>query len=100
MGHQAQIKDMRKQLRNVTQEILPSLLQTEVFKDLYGNLQKEMLAKLNDIETHVKESLAKIDDRSKDVQSFIMSQVQAQMAGIPSTPITENPVVENTTDEK
>lgn len=76
----AQSKDIRKQVRNVTQELLPSLLQTEVFKDLYINLQKEMLLKLAEIEKDVKATLVRIDERSKNVNSFIMSQIQSEMA--------------------
>lgn len=78
----ASFKSVRKQLRNVVQELLPALLTAE----LYENLKKEMLAAnaahhekqskyLNDtlgaIDGAVKESLKKQDERARSVQGFI-----------------------------
>lgn len=73
-------KDIRKQVRNVVQEILPELLQSEVFKELYDQLEKKMIKQLEDIKVEIRQTLALIDQRSKDVQSFIMNQVQAELA--------------------
>ena len=73
-------KDIRKQVRNVVQEILPELLQTEIFKELYTRLQKDMIKDLELIKNNVNEALTKMDSRSKDVQSFILNSVQAELA--------------------
>lgn len=74
-------KDTRKQLRNVVQDLLPSLLQTEVFQGLYEKLhksvQKEVTAHLEAVARDVQEALKRIDHRSQDVQSFLINQVQA-----------------------
>lgn len=81
------VKELRAQVRNVTQELLPELLQSEVFKDLYSRLQNEMLIKLTEIELNIKTVLGQIDDRSKNVQTFIMNQIQAAMVEAPKTPM-------------
>lgn len=73
-------KDIRKQVRNVVNEVLPSLLQTEVFSELYVKLQREMNARLDEIRRDVATALERMDSRSKDVQQYIINHVQMEMA--------------------
>lgn len=85
-----EIKQVRGQVRQVTQELLPSLLQTEVFQGLYERLQKDMITRLEQISQDVKSQLSQMDSRSKDIQQFIMNQVQQNLAQQASnvTPVT------------
>jgi hypothetical protein len=58
-----QAKDLRKQLRNVVQEVLPELLQSELVKAVEQKLRKEMNDRLN-----------LIDKRQKDIQGYVVRQ--------------------------
>jgi hypothetical protein len=73
------VKDLRRQVRNVVQETLPELLQSEVFKGLYDQLEKELMSQIEGIRVQIKTTLETIDQRSKDVQSFILKQVQTSV---------------------
>lgn len=73
-------KVIRGQVRQVVKEVLPSILESEAFNALYSKLAKELQEKLEIIQYNVTESLKTMDGRSKDVQQFIMNQVQAEMA--------------------
>lgn len=80
-----QYKMIRKQLRNVVQEILPEVLGG----DLFANLQKENSGRLDAITAEVRNTLKQLDDRSKAVQDYIMRQVE--LAQVPAK--TEAPAV-------
>lgn len=73
-------KAVRKQLRNVVQENLEEVLHREVFMNLYDQLKKDMLFQLETIQADVNKTLAQMEERSKDVQAFIMNQIQAELA--------------------
>jgi short-subunit dehydrogenase len=77
-------KAVRKQLRNVVQELLPALLQTEVFATLRGDVEKSLRetfgARLEAINDSIMAQLKTMDDRSQQVQQFIMNQIQAELA--------------------
>jgi cell division protein ZapA (FtsZ GTPase activity inhibitor) len=71
-----EIKAMRGQLRQIAKEILPEVLAGELF----AALQKEQAARLTEIARMVTERLNQIEERSKDVQSFIMREVANKSA--------------------
>jgi hypothetical protein len=75
-------KDMRKQIRNVAQEMMPQVLASETVVGLKQaivmDLQTEINAKLQAIQKMVEESLKRIDDRAMDVQSFMFNQALQQ----------------------
>lgn len=81
------IKLIRKQIRNVVQELLPEIMKKEVFVESYDRVQKEVASRLTFIEGQVKNSLKEMDDRSKDMQGFVMRQVLASTA--PQPVVTE-----------
>lgn len=87
----ANYKEIRKQLRKTTQEILPEILEQGVFDEIYPKLETAIYKKLAQIETEVRDTLTAIDKRSADVQAFIMNEVQAAMAKPPVSPIVEQP---------
>jgi hypothetical protein len=81
-------KDIRKQVRNVTQELLPDLLKTEVFKGLHESLTKHIDGRLNQLAEEVRQTLISMEDRQKNVQQFIMNQVQSEIAKSTPSPAT------------
>lgn len=87
-------KELRKAVRNVTQELLPELLKSEVFSGLYERLQKEMISKLQAMQEEINTTLQRMDSRSKDIQQFIMNQVQQELARN-----TSNDTIDKTTPE-
>jgi hypothetical protein len=63
-------KELRKQLRHVVGEILPDLMKDA----MYAKLSAEVRAHLEAVAANVKETLSRIDERSKDIQSYIVRQ--------------------------
>lgn len=64
-------KLIRGQLRQIAKEVLPEVIQEQLFV----KLQEEMNARLNQISKDITATLAAIDSRSKDVQSYVMREV-------------------------
>lgn len=67
---QSQVKELRKQIRNVVQELLPEILTAELFQQL-AKTNQEVLSR---IKRDIEKTLSDIDGRQKDVQSFIMRE--------------------------
>lgn len=68
-------KLLRGQIRQVVKEILPEVLTEELTKVIQLQLQAIIKAQLNSIEAQVKDSLQALDDRSREVQSYVIRQV-------------------------
>lgn len=68
---QNQVKDLRKQLRNVVKEILPELLQSEAVEAIYRLLREELGKRLD-----------AIDERQKEIAGYMVRQ----SAGLPPVP--------------
>lgn len=64
------IKQIRGQIRQVVKDLLPEVLKAEI----YAAIQKENDERLIRIEKHLRETLNKIEDRSKDVLGYLMRQ--------------------------
>lgn len=64
-------KELRKALRNVCQDLLPEMMKTEI----YMQLQKENNDRLNHIIKTINEAVERLEQRQKDVQSFLVRQV-------------------------
>lgn len=71
------IKQIRGQLRQIAKELLPTVLAQEVAQEIYKTLSREIAGKLQAIDADVKEGLKRIEDKQKDIQSFIMREVIA-----------------------
>ena len=71
------LKDLRKQLKNIVQDLLPSMLTEELHKAQYAKLSSELQARMDSVERHVKETMHEMNNRNKDVQSYLVRQVTA-----------------------
>jgi len=80
-------KLVRSQLRQIAKELLPEILT----QALYAEIGKEVTARLNEIQANIKENLERIDQRSKDVQSYI---VRATAPIPPANPIQQEPATD------
>lgn len=78
-------KQARGQLRQIAKEILPEVMASELF----AALQAENAARLNALTAEVREQLKAMDQRSRDMQSFIMREVtnnvRAEVSSKPNT---------------
>lgn len=80
---QKNVKDIRRQLRNVVQEQLEEILAREVFakmsEELEAKLRAVFGARLEAINDGVLSQLRSMDDRAKDLQQFILNQATAEI---------------------
>lgn len=70
-------KLIRGQLRQVAKELLPEFIAHEVHIAHYNALKSEIQGQLSVLEKQVKETLTAIDNRSKEIQLFMMKQFTA-----------------------
>lgn len=69
---ESQIKTLRKQLRNTVQDILPDLVKSELGESIRKELSKQIHTRLDVVVKEIQTTLATIDQRSKDVQSYLV----------------------------
>lgn len=76
-----QAKLIRGQLRQIVKELLPEILTTESFMSLQKTLDTRLNNKVDNITRMVRDALEKLDQRSKDMQSYVVRNV-----GVPTAP--------------
>lgn len=76
-----QYKLIRKQIKNVVQDELQYLLHEESFKAIKNDLFKHVDTRLDNITKAVRETMDQLDNRSKDMQNYVVRNV-----GIPTAP--------------
>lgn len=72
MGSDAKV--LRGQLRQIAKELLPELLSSELGEKLNKDLSKQIQARLEVLVKDITHTLQEIDQRSKDVQGYILRQ--------------------------
>lgn len=72
MSNQAKL--VRGQVRQIVKEILPEVLAAELRAELYKNLATSLQAQLKNVEAQVKATLDQLDQRSKDIQGYLVRQ--------------------------
>jgi hypothetical protein len=73
-------KDIRKQLRNVIQENIAEILTHELAEGIRAHLAKDIRASLETIDANIRANLLRIEERSRDVQTYMMNTIQAANA--------------------
>lgn len=71
MGHNAQVKLLRKQIRNVTKEEFPNVMNNELFIEL----QKQVFAKVEKIAEAINKRLDDVDSKQRDFQNYVIRQL-------------------------
>lgn len=64
-------KELRKQLRNVVQELLPELVTNEMIKAIEAELNKKIL----EIEASTKKTMHEMNQRHKDTMGYLVRSV-------------------------
>ena len=64
------VKILRGQVRQIVKELLPEVFSSEILSEL----RKEQKSELDKLAAHVKEQMKLIEDRTKDVQSFLIRE--------------------------
>jgi hypothetical protein len=80
------VKLIRGQIRQIVKELLPELLTQELTTAIYKQLAGELGAKLEVVSNDIKRQLNAMDERSKDVQSFIMREM---LSNIQTKPVEQ-----------
>lgn len=65
-------KELRKSLRNVVQDLLPDLLKSELGAAIHKSVSGIVQARLDVMMKEIQNTLQTIDQRSKDVQSYLV----------------------------
>lgn len=73
-------KDIRKQVRNVAQEIMPEIFSNEAVAALDKKLSGEIGERLDRVEKYVKETLTSIDTRTRNIQGFLLRDVAREVS--------------------
>lgn len=78
------IKDLRKQLRNIVQEVLPTFLANEVGFEIQKKVEHDLLAhnakRMDVLEKHIREQLEHIAARQKEVTDLLKKQIEEHNA--------------------
>ena len=72
-------KDLRKQLKNVVQAMLPDLINSELGESIRKDLSRQIQARLDVMMEEVRNTLKQIDERSKDIQGYLVRQTSNPM---------------------
>ena len=87
MSNEAKL--LRKQLHNIVKELMPALLTEELKSVMYAELTRQLNTRVDTIAKTVKETLDKIDERSKDVLGYAVRQ-SAISPNLPNKEIEKN----------
>lgn len=86
-------KTIRKQLVNVAKTLIPDVFKEEAMKTMHAELSAQVEKRLNSLSEHMKATLEKIDERSKEIQAYTLRNT-TQPAVAPTeqaTPPTDTP---------
>lgn len=72
MSNQAKL--IRGQIRQIIKEVLPEMMGAEVKAAIYKDISQKLQLQLTNVEQQIKDTLAKLDDRQKDIQNYIVRQ--------------------------
>jgi len=61
-------------MRQIVKEILPDVLKSELGQSLHKDLSQMIQTRLNVVIKNIQETLEQIDQRSKDIQGYIVRQ--------------------------
>ena len=87
MGHKSETKEVRKQLRNIFQELAPEVLSQEVVEKMYRKLEESLNIRLTALETQVRDVLERLDKRQQDTLGYLIRAATTPV--VPNTPMPE-----------
>jgi hypothetical protein len=76
-------KALRKSVRNVVQELLPEILNSEMVDAIKSKLSQELGLRMDVIAKDAQKTLSAIDERQKDFQNFLLRQAVAAQSPAP-----------------
>lgn len=65
-------KTIRKQLVNVAKSMMDEIFSTEAIKKMHEKLSEQVEKRLEGLTAHMKFTLDKIDERSKEIQAYTL----------------------------
>lgn len=85
------VKLIRKQIKNVVQSLLPEILASETIRGVEASVEARVNQRLDGITQTVKNTLDTIDQRSKDIQSYVLRGNDASVMPAPTAAVAEAP---------
>lgn len=79
-----QVKLIRGQLRQLIKEMLPELLSEELKSAMHQKLAVEVQKQLDNLKENMKNTLNTIDERSKDIQGYLVRQTSTVQGVTPA----------------
>lgn len=73
-----EIKEVRKQLRKITADLLPEILNDAFVKSLDKTVNANLDARLEEITKRIAATLEKLDKRSQEINSYIVRNTVSQ----------------------
>lgn len=93
-------KTLRKQLRNVVQELLPTLITNELIAELRKEVGEKLALRMDVIAQNARETLNKISDDQKAFQEYVVRQNEIHSAAdVVPTQVAEVPTEEKPAEE-
>lgn len=80
MGHQSNVKLLRRQVRNVAQETLPSVLTTEAVQALEKRVMEVVGTRLDEIGANVEKQLKVTDQQNNTFRGLLMRDASLQIS--------------------
>lgn len=80
MGHNANVKLLRKQVRNVALETLPNVLKDESVKEINKSLNQLIGSKLDVLSDNVTKEVEKIDKQTQTFRGMIFRDASLQIS--------------------
>lgn len=74
------VKLLRGQVRQAVKEMLPQVLGTETIQSIHKDLTGAINSRLDNITKVMENALNKLDERSKDVQSYVVRNMGVPIA--------------------
>lgn len=73
-----EVKQVRGQIRQIIKELMPEILKGETLVAANKDLTKLINARLDALTAHVQESLKVMDERSKEISSYMVRNTVPQ----------------------
>ncbi len=93
-----ELKQLRGQMRQIVKELFPEIMNTELVAAVRNELADRLGKHMEVIANNAKQTLADIDERNKDFQSYVVRQLSSNVPAL-DTEAQEIPAISETTKE-
>lgn len=80
MGHQSNVRVMRRQVRNVAQQLYPTLFQEEAVQQLHKKALEVIADRLDKVAENVDKEVKRMDAQTEQFKKFLMLESSRQIS--------------------